>query len=311
MELVSIDVGKKNFAVYVERLSEKDLEKLQELKEKYQSLPKSIQKRKLGSGMSEELKSIVQDVCKTGERVFTDVENLRDTEFDVYDLKTRVNILNYLNNKKGYFQNSKFVRIEQQFFKSWGSNQKKSGTEANIDAIKIGELVFTWFLMTFPEMNVEYFFAGNKTLVLGAPYGQSKQERKGWTVQKAREDYEMKNDVAMIELYNLKDKIFRKRLGKQEIIDKYIAEYPDGLDCKHLAVKLVTERQKLDDVADAYAQAQAFKVKQFVEPPIVKKYYKSKAQKPKATPKTKPKTQPKKPKSQTPILSMIMEDELQ
>jgi hypothetical protein len=162
--------------------------------------------------------------------------------------------------------------IEQQYFKTWSGRSKRNrGTEANVDAIKIAEAVYMWLLDHFPFHKIVYYSSSNKTQVLGAPKKLSKPKRKKWAEKEAREIYRLRQDQGMMEVFALQDRIFRKRLDSNVKIQSFIDSYPfrsdeeeNVEDCISLAEKVVRDRQKLDDIADACLEVQAFKFQNFV-----------------------------------------------
>ena len=263
MRLASFDIGKKNFAHYVELLSEKDIEILDGLREEYSSLPKKQQRRVKGP-MNDEIASILHRVCMTGTRVQIGVYDLReDKESTTLDMETRRNILMHLDNYRELWINCDRIIIEQQFFRT--SIYKGKGTEANVDAIKIGELVLGWFLNEFPHKEISYFGSQNKTLILGAPYNLDKSGRKKWAIVKSEEIYRARKDEDMIEIFDLKDRIFRKRLNTPKKCEEFLSSCKAiSEDCRALAKRMIYDRQKLDDVFDCLVQLQAYKFRAMV-----------------------------------------------
>lgn len=262
--IASFDVGKVNFAQYVEDV---DTDKVLKLEEKYKKLPKKF-KRRVRGPMNSLISELLEEMYLTGTRIQTGVYDLReDKESKKLDLQTRVNIILHLNKYMWVWDKCDVFVIEQQFFKTWGRRGKKSkgGSEANVDAIKVAEAIMTWFLVEYPSKTVIYFGSSNKTLMLGAPCGLGDNKRKKWAIQKTRDIYEKRNDYDMIELFKLSDRIYRKHLNKEEKIQGFIDSYQGKSDDgKYLAKRLVRERQKLDDISDACLQAQAFKFKTMV-----------------------------------------------
>lgn len=264
IRISSFDIGKKNFAQYTE---DADVMSLKLLQTKYEELPKKFQRRVKGE-MSEEILDILDGVYMSSKRVQTGVYDLRsDKTSTTLDVQTRKNIICHLEKYRKLWETTDVFIIEQQYFKTWSGRSKKNrGTEANVDAIKIGECVMTWFLSEFPFAEVEYFGSQNKTQILGAPWSMTKTQRKKWAETKARDIYEYRQDYGMMELFKLQDRIFRKRLNTEEKIQEFLKTVPDGVpeDCLCLAEKLVRERQKLDDVGDACVQCQAYKYRRFI-----------------------------------------------
>ena len=101
---------------------------------------------------------------------------------------------------------------------------------ANVDAIKIGEMVMTWFLINYSDREIMSFGAQFKTQMLGAPGSLTKHQRKKWAIEKAKEIFEQRGDEEALEMMTK-----GKKAG-----------------------------QKQDDVADACVQCQAFKFRHMV-----------------------------------------------
>lgn len=269
----SFDPGKKNFAQYVEDCS---IETLQNLRNEYTSLPKKYQRRVKGV-MNSHIEDILNKLHKSSTRVSTGVYDLRSEDAkdtterskSFLDIPTRKNIINHLEKFTGVWDTCDVFIIEQQFFSTFGYSknrfQKKAGSQANVDAIKVSEIISTWFLSEYPFKEVIFFGSNLKTQILGAPWKMTKPQRKRWAVEKSREIYEFRGDRDMIELFLLKDRIFRKRLNSKEKIEMYLKTFNGkSKDSKILAKRLVKEKQKLDDIADTHLQCQAFKFKYFV-----------------------------------------------
>lgn len=264
IRIASFDVGKKNFAQYIE---DTDVEKILSLERRYKLLPKKMQRKTKGV-VSNEIADILNEIFLSGERIQTGVYDLRnDKTCNNLDMETRNNILCHLEKYRELWDTCDIFIIEQQFFKTWSGRSKKSkGSEANVDAIKIAEGMLMWFLNEYPFKTIEYFGSQNKTQILGAPWKMNKIQRKKWAENKAREIYQLRQDRGMVELFLLSDRIFRKRLTTEEKIQSFLDTYPDDCpeDCTELAERVVRERQKLDDVGDACVQCQAYKYRNMV-----------------------------------------------
>nr|QBK86574.1 MAG: holliday junction resolvase [Marseillevirus LCMAC102] len=263
IRLVSIDIGKKNFAQYVEDCS---VDKLLQLEKEYNSIPTS-HRRKVKGVMNAQIENIIHEIYLSGTRVQTGVYDLRkDKTSDNLDMDTRVNLLLHLDKYEYLWTTCDIFVIEQQYFKTWSGRKKRSaGTEANVDAIKIGEATLMWFLERYPFKKTMYFGSQFKTQILGAPWKMTKHQRKKWSEAQTRKIYEMRKDTDMIELFCLQDRIYRKHINTDQKIQTYLASFKgEDADAKVLAKKVVRERQKLDDIGDACTQAQAFKFKHMV-----------------------------------------------
>jgi len=260
IRIASFDIGKKNFAQYIEDV---DMEIIEELNKKYNSLPPKF-KRRVKGPTNPHIDRILEEVYTSSNRVQTGVYDLReDKESNKFDMGTRKNLLRHLESYDYLWRNCDIIFIEEQFCKK---GRGKIQMQANVGAIKIAECTLTWFLSIYPFKKIMYFGSENKTNILGAPPKMTKTQRKKWATDKSREIYEMRKDSDMIELFKLKDAIFRKRLNSEKKIRSYLDLYPIDCseDCRELSEKIVREKQKLDDIADACVQAQAFKFRQFI-----------------------------------------------
>lgn len=199
MRIASFDIGKANFAQYVEEV---DISQIDKLREQYINLPKKEQRRTKGP-ISSKMQKIINGLLKCGKRIHVSVHNLKATEEDVLDIQTRKNILNHLKLYDRLWKDVDLIVIEQQFFNIYGGRGQKQKTRgANMDAIKIGELVSTFFLMNYPEKEIVIFGSMFKTQMLGAPNKQTKAQRKKWSVEKATELFQMRGDEKMLTVLN-------------------------------------------------------------------------------------------------------------
>lgn len=227
IRIAAFDIGKVNFAFYVEETTR---EILKELKVIYEKLPKKKQRRVKGP-MNDEIKAIHNKMFLDAKKIEMGVFDIReDKESKDLDLKTRINMFDLLEKYKETWKTCDVILIEQQYFNIARNNKKKSGgTGANVDAIKLGETCLSWFLMTFGEFkNIIIFSSLFKTHTLGAPDGLTKPQRKKWSSQKGEEILKMRNDNETINTINN----FKNSKGK---------------------------KQKLDDVYDCLLMVQAFK----------------------------------------------------
>jgi hypothetical protein len=271
--IASFDIGKKNFAHYVE---DSHVDIIDALRQEYLSL--KVKDRKLGG---DAMTSIVQRVCLEGVMVSTGVFDLRETEENVLDVATRRNIIAHLESLKDLWKTCSLIVVEQQYFNTFtGFKARKPGAGggANVDAIKIGEIVMTWFLMTFVreidkgKMEVISYGSQFKTQTLGAPKKLDKAARKKWSTERAEELYRERKDLNMIALFDFRDRWARKRPKEEAIIatlDELAANLGDtraAKDVVFLAERIIRERQKLDDVSDTCLQCQAYKCSLFMRP---------------------------------------------
>lgn len=268
LRLASFDIGKVNFAHYIEDI---DVNKILELEKIYKSIPKKLQRKTKGE-LDDQMKNIIEGIYLSGSRIHTGVYDIRDQEnSQTFDIQTRRNLIHHMDTYKNIFENCDIFVIEQQYFKTWSGGRKRGtnrspGTEANVDAIKIAECLMTWLLCEFPLKEVCYFGSQNKTQILGAPWNLSKIQRKRWASEECRRLYNLRNDKSLVDLFILEDLVYRKKLSSENKIQYFLGKYDsknseDGIS---LAEKVVRKRQKLDDISDACLQAQAFKFKTMV-----------------------------------------------
>lgn len=227
VRIASFDIGKKNFAFYVE---ETDSNLIKKLKNEYYQLPKKKQRRVKGP-MCEEIIDIHHKLFKNSKTIEMGVFDIRnDKESNDLDLQTRINMFDLLEKYKEIWMSCDVILIEQQYFCiSRDSKKKSGGTAANVDAIKLGEVCLSWFLMTFGTFKKIIIFGSMyKTHTLGAPDGLTKPQRKKWSVQKGEEILKLRGDTETLDKINN----FKNSKGK---------------------------KQKLDDVYDCLIMTQAFK----------------------------------------------------
>jgi len=262
IRLASFDIGKKNFAQYVE---ECDVKTLYSLRDRYRALPKVKQRRVKGK-MNDDILEILREVCLGGTRIHTGVFDLRDDkESDILDMETRRNLVKHLNKYTPLWNKCDGFIIEQQYFAKFNQRGGRgSKTEANIDAIKIAEGTLFWFLDNYPTKEVMYFSSTFKTQMLGAPQLKETQ-RKKWAIQKAKEIYTQRGDDNAVKLYDLSITVKGRRMNSEEKIQGYIREFSGkGRDIRRVGEKVIRYKQKLCDISDAMLQLQAFKYRTFI-----------------------------------------------
>ncbi len=257
--LASIDIGSSNFAQYIEQFSVK---KIQQLQKQYEKLPKA-KKRRVKGPITPEIEQILRDTALSGTRLQTGVYDFT-VDGGGWDQNARHNLLKHLDYYLELWNDCDMFVIEQQFFHmaTFGKKGPKRGkaSGANVDAIKIAEAVYMWFLDKFPWKIILYFGSQFKTQIFGAPWGIDKSARKKWSTQKSEEIYVDRGDQDMILIYQLARDVKGKRFKTEEQIVAFLNKYKfESIDCIELANKIVRNRQKLDDISDTLVQAQVFK----------------------------------------------------
>lgn len=262
IRLTSIDIGRRNFAQYIEDFSSNEIIALES---QYRKLPKN-KKRRVKGVMPIEIQEIQDKLLLMGTRVQTGVYNFAEEDEDRdWDIDARKNLLAHLNKYVELWDSTDIFVIEQQFFNtSFGGKKKGKSSGANIIAIKIAECTFTWFLIKYPNKTITYFGSQNKTQLFGAPY-MTKDERKRWATEKAKELYTIRKDQDMINVFELSNTVKRKQIKTEEKVDFFKKTCKcTSIDANELADKIIREKQKLDDISDACIQAQAFKYRTMI-----------------------------------------------
>jgi hypothetical protein len=197
VRIAGIDIGKRAFAIYNEAVS---INYLDLLAKEYHELPKKKQRRVKGQ-MNDEIEGILEGVYLSGMRIGMDVTDIADEEdtksCHTLSIQTRRNLYDHLQSLMWLWDDTDIILIEQQYFNtfSFGRKSKKvKGGEANIFAIKLAECTASWFMINYPDKEVEFFTAQFKTQMLGAPDGLTKPQRKKWAIQKTISLLELRGD---------------------------------------------------------------------------------------------------------------------
>jgi hypothetical protein len=223
--IVSIDPGVKNFAVYKEAC---DVSKIRDLQN--------------GKTYPDEL--LFKKICLEGRTVSYKVHSLIDKNASVnvpLSNEMRVGLFNILDNykKEGFWDGVKYVIIEEQFINTRASKQYK-GT-ANMIAIKIGEVAYSWILYHYPATIISYFPSRRKYAICRCPATTEKKSRKTGNMEPRKMTKVDRKKWAITKSHE----ILISR-GENEVVD-------------HLLKLKKTEKQKLDDIGDCIIQLQAFK----------------------------------------------------
>lgn len=217
ISIVSIDIGRENFAIYVERIP---LKAMLSLREEYHDLPKKVQK-KVDGKYQDPVRKILKKIFQCGSCVLLEKVDIRSERVPgcEYDNRSRLNLFSYLCSIKHILDDVDLVLIEQQFFSnfSFGKNMRKtSGSQANVAAIKVGETTLSWFLLNYPEKEIMTYSSIFKTQFLGADRGMTKPQRKKWSVAMNKHIFQLRKDTERLELFE------RKKFKKDDIADTVI-----------------------------------------------------------------------------------------
>lgn len=264
--IASFDIGKNNFAQYVEDC---DYGLLKDVHELYNTIDVKDLKLKSGDSLQQPL---LDSVFRNGKRVNIGVFDFQGSINTVKTMRkgrtvnkldnpTRLNFLKHLYAYKWLWDTCDIFVIEQQYVNLFGRQRG-----INVDALKLEEATVMWFLEHYPQKVVRTFGSLYKTKVLQAPKKMSKPERKKWATAKALSIFQDRNDREAVDMWDLVDRVKGKRMnGNEERIRSYLIEYEDcGDDIKLMCDKIVRKRQKLDDISDVVVQLQAYKYMTFV-----------------------------------------------
>ena len=156
IRLASFDIGYCNFAQYIEEFDANNMFKLEK---EYKKLPKKKQRR-MGGPVCDEIADLLKKTALCGKRIQTGVYNLTGEESEL-NLTTRKNLLLHLHSFEYLWETVDIFIIESQFFRTpaFGKKGPRRGaaSEGNIDAIKLAEAVFMWFLDNYPFKTIVYF----------------------------------------------------------------------------------------------------------------------------------------------------------
>jgi hypothetical protein len=227
MKIASFDIGKKNFAFYVEEVDEEKLNEIVNVdKLKRYTYPEG--------GFTEEFSKVIDSVYKSGKKILLrNVDLTENTDKSKYfDVEICRNMNDVLDEFEDIWDDVNIIIVEKQMsFRG----------KINTMDLKLGQNCQSYFMLNYGrEKKIVEFPAYYKTQVLGAlmkkttlKNGKEKwktlddRERKKWSVEETfgilslREDYETMNEI--------------------------------------------WEMKKRDDVSDVITQMQAFKYLYFVD----------------------------------------------
>lgn len=218
MRGLSIDIGVHNMAFYIEEFDIDELKKL--------ACPKILRYDDNGCP-TPKWKELLKKVYKNGKKVFHDVVDLSDEKGTQFDVKTFINLSNYLESKMNEIDLCDFVIIEQQL--------KKNPMAQRLEQHCVSWLTF----MYLDTKTIVIFPARNKTQVLGAP----------------KKVLDSKGKLKKMTKYQ------RKKWACDET--SYIFNLRDDIESLHFVFSI--NRKKADDLSDVTVQLNAFKIKCFID----------------------------------------------
>lgn len=260
--VASFDIGKENFAEWVEEF---DGFKIRKLRKDYKLIPKKLQRKSTGK-ISPEIENILNELYLAGKRIHMGVYDIRSNTEDKLEIETRENLFQHLEKFRKVWDTCTLFVIEQQFLKlggRMGAKGAKYGTEVNIDAIKISECLFTWLKLQYPDRLILFFPSTMKTKVFTDKPLLKKQQRKDFTRDKSYEVAQLRGDEELLILFQLKKDIYKKQLNdkKREVLRKTFEHLDENM--RYMGEK-VLDRQKFDDFTDSEFQCRAAVYKIFI-----------------------------------------------
>jgi len=223
---LSADIGKKNFALLVERFNRRELEALPKI-------PKTQRYRPDGTA-TPEFAEVLRQVCKNGEVVFFKNSDLTQgcAKGSYLDPKTYHNMTSLLDEYRQYWNVCEAFVIERQMaFRG----------KYNTMALKLGQHCYSYFAINYGPFKEYYDFpAYHKTQILGA----AKIEKKTKTGKVT---------------YKAIDKPARKKWS----VDKASAILAERDDFDTLS--MLGSSKKADDLADCLTMLQSWKYLRYVD----------------------------------------------
>lgn len=225
--IASFDIGKKNFAFYIERFDSKKLDRIS-------NIPKEGRYNPDGTP-TKEMEQLLNAIYLNGETILH--KNLDLTKNcnpkEQLDPETYHNMIDVLDKYIEYFDKCSVFLIEQQMHFGKGKN--------NTMAVKLGQHCYSYFAFKYGRhKEIIEFPAYYKTQILGAEKIKGKKTKKGWR-------------------WKAMDKPARKKWAIKKAID--ILEYRNET---HIMQGIKTVKKR-DDLADTFLMLQAAKYKIYVD----------------------------------------------
>lgn len=164
--IASFDIGKKNFAFCVERVTDFNQDSVFFYGKRYEN----------DGTATQEFQSVINDICRNGELILMkNVDLTENTTSKYVDATMFANMIRVLDEYKEYWEECDFVLIEHQM-------------NINTMALKMAQNCFTYFVMKYIEQvtsgkkTIIDYAAYHKTKILGAPKKMTKPQRKKWAI---------------------------------------------------------------------------------------------------------------------------------
>jgi hypothetical protein len=226
IQIASFDIGKKNFAFYIEQINLTELKTIQ-------NIPK-IKRYEENGTCTPEFSKILKEIYLNGKKILIkNIDLTAGTNKNKYfDIELCYNLIDTLDEYKEYWDNVSYIIVEQQM---------SFGKKVNTMALKLGQHCESYFLFKYGRFKkVIEFPAYYKTQVLGS------------------EKIKSKTKTGKIKYKNI-DKTARKKWSIEEG-SCILAERED-----FETLNEITSMKKKDDLNDVIIQLQAFKYLYFIE----------------------------------------------
>ena len=230
--IASFDIGKKNFAFYIQEFDEKQLSQIK-------NIPKDSRYNTEGT-CKEPFKNTMEQVYKNGKTILhVNADLTINSDKSKYlDKEIFHNMVDHLDKFAEYWDKCDTFVIEMQM--SFGKNR-------NPMAVKLGQHCYSYFIFKYGRFKKTIEFpAYHKTQILGAPkkvldkkdklIKMSKPERKKWAVEEAYRILTIRNESDVMD--NIKTKSKKDDLSDvicQLEAYKFLTYVPDSnvIETKH------------------------------------------------------------------------------
>ena len=203
MQIACFDIGKCNFAFYIEEFDIQELLKLEKIPEK--------NRYNLNGTPTEIFKETLEKIYINGKKILTRNINLTEgtDKHKYFDFELCYNMVDVLNEYVEYWDNIDYIIVERQM---------SFGKKINTMALKLGQHCESYFINKYGrDKKVIEFEAYHKTQVLGSEKDKKitktgkisyknigDKERKKWSVEQAfyilslRDDYETMSELGTV-----------------------------------------------------------------------------------------------------------------
>ncbi len=237
--IASFDIGKANFAFYIEEIDVNELEKLK-------NIP-CIERYNDNGTVTSRMGDLLSEVYKIGKTILFINEDLtKGTDKNKYlDVDIYYNMNNHLDKYISYFEKCSFILIERQL-------------KRNTMAMKLGQHCFSYFTIKLQRsIHIIEFQPYFKTQILGAEKTFEKQYKNG-NIKWKTMDQRCRKKWAV-----LKGTDILKLKGEQDILKRMET---DTTKTETETTKRGKKKKiKLDDILDNKLMIEAFKYMYFVD----------------------------------------------